>query len=100
MPFAPEGSGILASILVLLPQGSYALTIPSKLKNDSKNKDRKKKGENWRKHLKIFCTARNGLLETSRAHTTDAKSLHHGTVSYTSTVDHVENRSPSSSRQN
>ena len=39
----PGGSGILASILVLLLQGSYVLTIPSKLKNDSKKKDRKKK---------------------------------------------------------
>ena len=46
------GSGILASILVLLLQGSYVLTIPSKLKHDSKKKERKKKEENWRKKFR------------------------------------------------
>jgi hypothetical protein len=37
------GSGILASILVLLLQGSYVLTIPSKLTNNSKKKEERKK---------------------------------------------------------
>jgi hypothetical protein len=36
------GSGILASILVLLLQGSNVLTIPSKLKNHSKKKGERK----------------------------------------------------------
>jgi hypothetical protein len=50
------GSGILASILVLLLQGLNVLTIPSKLKNHSKKKGErkywKKKKENWRKKFR------------------------------------------------
>jgi hypothetical protein len=48
------GSGILPSILVLLLQGSYVLTIPSKLKKDSKKKDWKEKEENWRKKFRAI----------------------------------------------
>ena len=39
----PGGSGILAFILVLLPQGWYVLKIFLKLKHDSKKKEESRK---------------------------------------------------------
>jgi hypothetical protein len=105
--YIPGGSGILAFILVLLLQGWYVLKIPSKLKCDSKEKekverpkDRKKKGENWRKKkeqeanwrrlkkfreiwrkvLKKVLQGPKWSLETCRARTSYLENVYRGTV--------------------